>query len=171
MVIAITACAFAQSKEIQTPDDLYIAIVAAAGPDQGDISWTGDHVTPIGKETLSWLLQQKFFESKPKAKILERKDDTGQSGRYELIVQYRYDDGYEKVSIIFFKESGVWKFHDVYLFDMKGARFDMFLSYVVREPIKSRLLFASRNPSIVMKTLGSAADGFSGNLFIWWLNN
>jgi hypothetical protein len=48
------------------------------------------------------------------------------------------------------------KFHDLHLFDMKGARFDMFLSYLLDSPWLAQAEFIGKNPG---KSLGSALQG------------
>ena len=158
ILVAFCTIVHAQDKRtFNTPDELLAALTEASRPDATDISWTKDHVTKIGAQVWDWLIQQRFFESKPKPKILERKDETvtGEKGRYELVLQYRYDDGYEKVAVVFFNEGGKWKFHDIFLFDMKGDHFDMFLSYCIREPKKTGFWFATQNPG---KAVGSLLE-------------
>jgi hypothetical protein len=165
VLLAFCTLSHAENKrKFNTPDELLAALTEASRPEVADISWTKNHVTKIGVQVWDWLVHQRFFEGKPKPKILERKDETmtGEKGRYELVLQYRYDDGYEKVAIVFFSENGEWKLHDVFLFDMKGDRFDMFLSYCIREPKKTGILFAAQNPGkavgSLLKAIKSGAD-------------
>jgi hypothetical protein len=48
------------------------------------------------------------------------------------------------------------KFHDLFLVDMKGDRFDIFLSYFVNSPTLANLQFMVTHPG---KTLGSVIGG------------
>ena len=52
----------------------------------------------------------------------------------------------EKIAAIFFLQGGVMKFHDLFLFEMKGDRFDMFLSYVLDWPMVASIEFGVKNP-------------------------
>jgi outer membrane lipoprotein-sorting protein len=93
-------------------------------------------------------------------RIIERKPE--KDGRQELVLLYDYSDGTEKMSVIFYKEGGVLKFHDIYLFDMKGDHFDMFLSHIIIDRVLSKIEFAYKNPD---KVTGGMLDIFNKSLY------
>jgi hypothetical protein len=99
--------------------------------------------TKVGRRVLGWLVEQKWFDERPTLIITEKKS---QGARQELVGVYRFADGTEKVALVFFLEGGTLKFHDVFCFDMKGDRVDMFLSYILECPNQAAALFAIPEP-------------------------
>ncbi len=57
------------------------------------------------------------------------------------------------MAFVFFEERRAIRFHDVFLFKMKGDRFDMFLSYLIRCPVLAQAEFALKNPGKVLRSV------------------
>lgn len=140
-----------------TPDRLLAYMVKTFNSDVADLSPLREHQTEIGKQVWDWLILQKWFKGRESGRILERKQE---GGRYELVMLYEFPDGNEKISVVFFNENGILKFHDIFLFEMKGNHFDMFLSYIIKEPKKAQVLFCFKNPSICADAAISGTKGF-----------
>lgn len=110
----------------------------------GDVSRILDNkTTKVGRRVLGWLVEQKWFDERPPLLVTEKKVE---GERSELVGVYRFQDGIEKVALVFFWEDGALKFHDVCCFDMKGDRVNMFLSFILDNPIKAKAFFALQNP-------------------------
>jgi hypothetical protein len=133
----------------------------------GDVTATRvKYTTPSGRRIFDWLIAQPWFVQKsapivvkkstptvierPALVVLERKHE---GDRFEIIWQFNGKDGTERVAAIFFFQDGVMKFHDLFLFEVNGDKFDMFLSYVLDSPWLAQADFAWKNPG---KSLGAA---------------
>jgi serine/threonine protein kinase len=146
--------------DYSTPEGLLINMLSVFDSNQKDISELRNHQTKIGKQVWDWLIQRQWFKGKGMGRIIERKPE--KDGRQELVLLYDYSDGTEKMSVIFYKEGGVLKFHDIYLFDMKGDHFDMFLSHIIIDRVLSKIEFAYKNPD---KVTGGMLDIFNKSLY------
>lgn len=128
---------------IATPDEVLAQMRAGIETPSGDISHLNELMTLTGKRVWQWLAAQPWLKDRLESKILERKEE---GNRYEIIELCHSADGTEKTALIFFSENGQWRFHDVFLFEMRGAVFNLHLSYILNEPIKTRLKLSLQNP-------------------------
>ncbi|RRJ95185.1 hypothetical protein Ga0100231_013580 [Opitutaceae bacterium TAV4] len=153
-LIAIASSYYLYSR-VTTPEDAWNAIVSAYK--NGDITKADTYKTETGKIVSGWLFAQPWIDKKLKPKIVEKID---KGDRYEIGMIFNEPDGSEKVRMIFFKEEGKWKFHDLWLDDLKGDHYQMFLSKFIVSPKMASIEFAVKNPG---KLFGSAfsvvADG------------
>jgi hypothetical protein len=119
-----------------TEDTIRLILLAY---DSGDLARVKQHhTTRIGWQVLEWLATQSWFGKKSFPIILEKKSS---GNRFELVCLFKEPDGTEKVSLILFLEDGAMKFHDVFLFDLKGDVYEMFLSEFVIHPIWARIKY------------------------------
>jgi hypothetical protein len=131
-----------------TEDTIRLILLAY---DSGDLARVKEcHTTRIGWQVLEWLAKQSWFGKKPSPIILEKKSS---GNRFELVCLFKEPDGPEKVSLILFLEDGAMKFHDVFLFDLKGDVYDMFLSHFVLHPIQANIEFGLKNPGKIVRSL------------------
>ena len=114
----------------ETPEGL-LSILTTPKIYEQNIKLVRDHQTvPIGTQVWDWLSQQTWFKEKGIGKIEERRND---GSRKELVVVYDSVDGIEKYSVVFYKENGILKFHDVYIYEMMGDKYGMYLSHILRD--------------------------------------
>jgi hypothetical protein len=112
------------------------------------------YTTPIGRQMLDWMIAQRWFDDKLAPPIITERKSKGD--RFEIVCVFKDKDGAaEKVAVIFFLQNGVMKFHDLFLFEMKGDRFNMFLSYIINSPVLAQIEFNWKNPG---KFLGSVVQ-------------
>jgi hypothetical protein len=123
----------------------------------GDMTATRTkYTTAVGRRVLDWLIAQPWFDEKSSPIVIERKQE---GDRFEIVCLFKGKDGAEKVAAVFFLQDGVMKFHDLFLFEMKGDRFDMSLSYVLGSPWLANAEFAWKNPG---KVLGPSLEFLIG---------
>jgi hypothetical protein len=128
-----------------TPDEVLTRIYKSISGPLEDPSALKGLMTKTGWDIWQWLVVQPWLKERPEPAVLDRKEE---GHRYERIELYEFPDrSQEKVGVIFFREDGQWKFHDVFLFEMKGKQFNLHLSYVLNEPIKTNMTLWLQNPS------------------------
>jgi hypothetical protein len=134
------------------PEDTIRRLMQSYGA--GDLAAAREkYTTEVGRRVLGWLITQLWFDEKSAPIVTERK---WKGDRFEIVCLFKSKDGTERVAAIFFLQDGVMKFHDLFLFEMKGDRFDMFLSYVLDSPLLAKAEFALKNKG---KLLSSAIHG------------
>ena len=102
-----------------------------------------DHLTTNGTEVWDWLYEQSWFKNKGTGKIKEKRVD---GPRKEIVLEYKSVEGVETISVVFLEKNGILEFNDLYLYDLKGDTFNMYLSYLLNEPIKAKAEFLLHNP-------------------------
>jgi len=134
------------TNDLSTPEGLLTNMIQSFNSGDRDISWMSAHETGvIGKLDWDWLIQKKWFKGKGVGRITgiaKYKNSTEQ----DLSLLYEYPDGNEQFYVSFFTENGVLKFHDIYLQEMKGDHYDMFLSHFIRDPLTAQAEFIVKNP-------------------------
>ena len=69
--------------------------------------------------------------------------------------------------MVFFKESGIWKFHDVHLWDIKGDHYDMDLSKFLISPNLAAAEFSLKNPGKLVRSLAESVLNGTSSLVNW----
>jgi hypothetical protein len=128
---------------LNTPDDVRAKIHAhIKRPPGGDLSHLTTPMTTTGKEVWKWVMAQPWLRDHPEPTILERREE---AYRYEIVERYDVGGGTDTISIIFCREDGRWKFHDVFLHEMQGACFDMHVSSLLHEPQMAGITLVRQN--------------------------
>jgi hypothetical protein len=146
----------------RTPEQAWDFIVDAYL--NGDSAKAIIHETEIGKTVTDWLFVQGWVKNKLKPEILRKKLE---GDRYEIYLRFNEGDGIETVSLVFFRVQNVWKFHDLYLENLKGDDFRMYLSKVLISPKIAGLELFFKNPLKPIKSAGEAVGNALGNGLNW----
>ena len=149
-VLAIVIRPTPQNRSPQQAWDYVVKCYTAKNPEAAS-----PHLTAEGRKVADWLFAQPWILKKMAPEILKTRDETN---RYEIYLRFNESDGIETCSLIFHKENGVWKFQDVYLDNMKGDNFGMYLSEFIENPISANLKFAINHPGKVFKGFADGVD-------------
>ena len=112
------------------------------------------HQTQIGRLVWDWLDQQPWFKDKGIGKI-EQSRNAG--ARKEVVLRYDSVEGIERYSVVFFKENGTLKFHDIYIYEMLGDKYEMYLSHILFDRQVAQAEFDKQNPNKNKNNLFSAS--------------
>src|SRR5262249_54447680 len=140
MAISVIAVLFYAYRRVSTPEDSWDAIVSAYK--HGDLHAADHYETGTGRRVVDWLFAQPWINETLKPRIVGKSQ---QGNRYEIAMEFAEPDGRERVRMIFFKEGGTWKFHDIWLDNLKGDNYQMFLSECIMNPKMAALKFAIKN--------------------------
>ena len=102
-----------------------------------------NHLTTNGAEVWDWLYAQSWFKDRGIGKV---KEIRSKGPRKEIVLEYESVEGVETISAVFLEENGLLKFDDLYLYNLNGDAFNMYLSYLLNNPIKAKAEFLLHNP-------------------------
>lgn len=109
----------------------------------GDLTAAHRYETRVGRVVAKWLFTQPWVDLKLSTyKVVDR---ALLGDRYEIECQVIEDGKSETVRLIFVREAGVWRFHDIYLMELKGVKFYMNLSRFAMHEAGAEEELASKN--------------------------
>lgn len=122
-----------------TPEELLAALGRAwREPDRRDDAWVGQRMTHVGRV----LWGRVKMDPPPQLPVVTQWAGLCLDGHYEI--HHQVADA--RLVWTFWYEAGAWRFHDIYIFELGGARWDMPLSLVARDPAQAAGRLAVQNP-------------------------
>lgn len=141
-IFAITVMLVTYRWWTDTPAHAWRSIVEAY--QQKDLTNAYSHWTEKGQQVAKWLFVQPWIDQK--LSPLKTSEVIGNK-RAESEYVVKEGNHTETIRLVFIRgKDGRWRFDDVFLTDLKGARFDMYLSEFVLNKEEADAIFASKNP-------------------------
>ena len=143
VLVTVLALVTAKSKpDPETPEGL-LTILTTPIFYENNPQLVTNHLTTNGAEVWDWLYAQSWFKDRGIGKV---KEIRSKSPRKEIVLEYESVEGVETISAVFLEENGLLKFDDLYLYNLNGDAFNMYLSYLLNNPIKAKAEFLLHNP-------------------------
>ncbi len=122
-----------------TPEELLAALNRVwRDPTRLDDPWVGERMTPVGREIWNRIKA----DPPPPLPVVTQWAGLCPDGHYEI--HHRVAEA--RIAWTFWYERGAWRFHDVYIFELGGANWNMHLSLVARDPAQAAGRLAVQNP-------------------------
>ena len=88
--------------------------------------------TTTGCEVWEYLKTNSFYLEKGTGNIEEHPEN---GRRRELKMKYTSSEGADEISVVFFVETNILKFHDVYIYSWEGCLYSNYLSAKINDPV------------------------------------